>query len=160
MKILSIDASSNISGFSVMTTDEKLIESGIIDVTDKKETTMYRIINLYKQLNTLIDKHNPEHIIFEDLTRYYSRSLNALIALSYVHAMLEILCWLRGIEYSFVKVNKWRKDIGITEKTRDKQKQQAIDMIKEIYGRDCKTDDEAEAILLGLWYCRNNYKFF
>lgn len=159
MKILSIDASSNITGFSIMTTDEKLIESGIINVTDKSETTMYRVINLYKKLNLLIDKHNPEHIIFEDLTRYYSRSLSALIALSYVHAMLELMCWIRGIEYSFIKVAKWRKDIGVTEKTREKQKQQAIDMVKEIYGFTTETDDESEAILLGLWYCRNNYKF-
>lgn len=32
-------------------------------------------------------------------------------------------------------------------------------MVKEIYGITTETDDESEAILLGLWYCRNNYKF-
>ena len=69
-----------------------------------------------------------------------------------------------GWDINVVKVspNEWRENIiglfnvlstGVKQrKERTQLKKEAILKVKEIFNKDVKTDDEAEAILIGKWY--------
>ncbi len=161
MHVLSLDASSKVTGYCIMDSSKVILESGVIDVSKASDDCAWRIIKLYDRLTEILANNDKiEHIIFEDLSHYYSRSTSALIALSYVHMMLELFCYLNKIEYTFVKVYNWRKTVGITEKKRDLQKKQALQLVKERYGIECSADDEAEAVLIGEWYLDNKDKMF
>ena len=53
------------------------------------------------------------------------------------------ICSLGSSRVHLIQPKKWKKELGLT-----KNKQDSIDLVEEIFGIVCLTDDEAEAILI------------
>lgn len=105
------------------------------------------------ELHRIFEKYSPDMIIMEDT--YASKDIHTFKWLCRIQGTVEIYCLLRNIPFILKYPNTWRKEVGI--KTKDGQKtyknkelkQKAVQFIQDLY-QITVTDDEADAILIGL----------
>lgn len=150
IKLLALDLATITSGYSVFY-DDKLIESGILKVKGDLED---RLIFMKKEIIKVCNKHNINAIISEqEQIHKGGATTNALCKQS---GVLRCTSDDMGIPYVFVPINTWRIDCGIKHNMkRALQKAEAIKKVKELYNVDTKSDDEAEAILIGRYSVKN-----
>lgn len=160
MRILSIDASTSSSGWSIF--DEKnLIEYGCIK-SDKKEWR-HRIADMVDELDKVIKRDgNIERIYVEDVP-----------LISANPQTMKILCCLQGallgmaignkIYIEFIMPSAWRKPSGLFDgtksgTTRAEMKRKSIELANKTFGLELiykspsskfNQDDEADCINLG-----------
>ena len=151
MRLLSLDISTKNTGYAIFEND-KLIESGVLVSDDKYlENRLiemkYNIIKLCKEsdISMMVTEQEQQHI-----------NSTVTIALSKLQGVFRCLSDDLKIPYLFVPINKWRIDVGIKHNLkREILKQLAIEKVKELYGLETTSDDEAESILIGRWFLNN-----
>jgi crossover junction endodeoxyribonuclease RuvC len=158
MIILSIDSGIERTGFAVFDKSSqfkngfKLITSGRI-LTNKKNILSDRLHEIFIEINKLIDKHKPEHIVLERL--FFFKNQKTIISVGQAQGIVLLICAQNNIKVEFLSPLQI-KEIVTGYGRADKIAVQK--MLKLTLGISLpKThDDEADAIACGLAYCYMN----
>ncbi len=151
MKILSLDLSTKSSGYAVFE-DEKLIDYGVIKSTDKD--LLVRGNYMAEFVRLLCEKYGKFDLVGIEELKVLSNQAT-LVKLAQVQGM--VLRELKDQEVKFVMPTVWRKKFHLNGKRED-AKRKAIALCKS-KGFDTNSDDEAEAILLGMFLLDTNRNF-
>lgn len=143
MKILSLDLSTKSSGYAVFE-DEVLVDYGVIKSTDKE--LLVRGNYMAEFVRLLCEKYGKFDLVgIEDLKIIHNQSV--LVMLAQVQGM--VLRELKDQDVKFVFPTVWRKEFKLNGK-RAEAKAKAIELCTEL-GYEVECDDDAEAILLGIY---------
>ena len=143
MKIISLDLSTKSSGYAVFE-DEVLVDYGVIKSTDKD--LLVRGNYMAEFVRLLCEKYGKFDLVgIEDLKIINNQSV--LVKLAHVQGM--VLRELKEQEVKFIIPTVWRKEFKLNGK-RAEAKAKAIRLCKEL-GYKVECDDDAEAILLGIY---------
>ena len=120
--------------------------SEIIDygTLSPKGETNSRIRDMVKGCIKLCDTHQPTFVFVEGVQ--YQKNAVVFQVLAKMAGTLEICLEEKGYIVNVVKASEWRKRVGIKNRKREEVKQEAIQMVSDIYGIDA-SEDEAEAVL-------------
>lgn len=148
-KMLSLDLATKKSGLAYWE-NAKYKESYIIDYENIKDIDE-RTVAMSKKLIGALDYYKPDIVYSEDSYKGYNPK--TMKWLCRIHGIVMGWCLEHGAEYQFVMPSSWRKYIpgfpnGRSAK-RDEQKDFSIKYVEENYNITPKTDDEADAILVG-----------
>lgn len=151
VKILSLDLSTKSSGFCVFN-NGKIVEYGTIKSNDKDFLVRGQYMAEFVML--LCEKYGKfDKVVIEELKIISNQK--TLVMLGIVQGMV-----IREVRYSdivFVMPTVWRKKFHLNGKRED-AKRKAIALCKS-KGFDTNSDDEAEAILLGMFLLDTNRNF-
>lgn len=143
VKVLSLDLSTKSSGFCVFN-NGKIVEYGTIKSNDKDFLVRGQYMAEFVRL--LCEKYGKfDKVVIEELKIISNQ--RTLVMLGIVQGMV-----IREVRYSeivFVAPTVWRKKFHLNGKRED-AKRKAIALCK-LNGFDTNSDDEAEAILLGVF---------
>lgn len=144
MKIISLDLSTKSSGYAVFEND-KLISYGVIKNTDNN--LLVRGNYMAEFVRLLCEKHGKfDFVVIEELKVLSNQS--TLVKLAQVQGM--VLRELKEQEVKFIMPTVWRKEFKLNGK-RAEAKVKAIKLCEEL-GYKVECDDDAEAILLGIYF--------
>lgn len=158
MKILSIDASTKSSGWSVFE-DGKLIDYGCI--TSSSTDMIKRIQIMIKGLSQVLTNHNITTIVLEEVRPENGlQNIKTHRALMYLQAAIAFLVHESSpsTDIEFIYPSEWRKICGIKTGSgvkRDTLKVADVKFVKDNYGIDVN-DDIADAIGIGHAWTRRN----
>ena len=147
MKVLALDASSTITGWSVFE-DGKYIKSGYIDLK-KDKNSEHRLYEMASKIADLISYFKPHKIILEDT--YSSPNVSTLKTLANLAGAIKFYCYLHEIEVEMIMPSVWRKYLKIQEKgaKRNELKNKALNLVNEQLGLLLE-EDQAEAVCINL----------
>lgn len=161
---LAVDQSTSISGYAVFK-DEELIERGKVSFEGSPIERMIEIKNwLLEKVEELKEKYSDSEllVILEDIQYqpYYEKTNYANQGVIQNAMTFKTLAQLQGIliaalvensiPYKTYFSSSWKSTFGIKGKSRAEQKNNAKQYIKETMNIDKITQDECDAILLGL----------
>lgn len=143
VKILSLDLSTKSSGYCVIS-NGSVIDYGTIASQDKDFTVRGQYMAEFVRL--LCEKYGKfDKVVIEELKVISNQK--TLVMLGIVQGM--VLRELNNTLVEFVSPTVWRKQFSLNGK-REEAKKKAIALCKSL-GYAVKNDDEAEAILIGLF---------
>ena len=143
VKILSLDLSTKSSGYCVIS-NGSVIDYGTITSQDKDFTVRGQYMAEFVRL--LCEKYGKfDKVVIEELKVISNQK--TLVMLGIVQGM--VLRELNNTLVEFVSPTVWRKQFSLNGK-REEAKKKAIALCKSL-GYAVKNDDEAEAILIGLF---------
>lgn len=156
MKVLGLDLATVITGFCIIENGD-IISRGTLKV-NKDDSLENRIITMKKLVKDLTLKYNVNYLIWEKEQGYVQPNrLATAFALCKMQGCLMSLADDLQLSNIQIPINRWRIDVGIKHnQKRHISKQMAIDKVKELFGVETESDDEAEAILITSWFV-NNY---
>ena len=155
MRVISLDQSSIRTGVAVFD-NSNLIHHGVIDLHKEKDADL-RTKEMCKEIRQLVKKYCPNCIVLEDVN-LRNGSVRTVIMLARLSGNIQEMGFEANIPIVFYSPSTWRRIAGIKmgrEIKREQLKQAAIDMVYTTYGFKCG-DDEAEAIIEGLAYLKEN----
>lgn len=142
MKLIAFDQSTTATGWCVMEFGSlDIIEYGVIK---PKGITNDRVRTTIKQAMWLCSEHEVSFVFIEGTQ--VQRNPKVYETLAKLQGTLEICLEEYGYHVNIIKAAEWRKMIGIKNKKRKEVKQEAIDMVDDLYSIQ-PTEDECEAIL-------------
>lgn len=143
VKVLSLDLSTKSSGFCVFN-NNKIVEYGTIKSNDKEFLVRGQYMAEFVRL--LCEKYGKfDKVVIEELKIISNQK--TLVMLGIVQGM--VIREVRDSEVIFVMPTVWRKKFHLNGKRED-AKRKAIALCKS-KGFETNSDDEAEAILLGMF---------
>ena len=159
-RILALDASTNLTGFSVYD-DKELVGYGVYKTNENNDVTE-RINEVKKWLENMIKEHKPDFIGLENiqLQSYKDNSYQVELyrKLANLQGVLLDVCFEQDIYCDLVYATEWRRFCGVGEGTgRENKKKQAQEKVFTWYNLKC-TQDEADAICIGKYFCNKNKK--
>ena len=107
---------------------------------------------MINQIEELVKSEKPNFVVFEDVQK--QQSLAVYKQLAQFQGIVMKLLFDYDLGFNIVEPSKWRSFSGIKGKKRNEQKQNAIKFIEDKYGI-LVPEDEAEAICIGEWSCKN-----
>lgn len=144
VKLIAFDQSTTASGWCVMEMGTaQIIESGVI-LPNKNDDTIDRITYTIKRCLNLVRTHEVTFVFIEGVQ--VQRNPVVYEVLAKLAGSLEIMLYESGYLVNVVKASEWRRRVGIKSRKRALVKQEAIDLVKEIYQLE-PSEDECEAIL-------------
>lgn len=148
--LLSIDSSSNRSGWAVFINGE-YVKSGVIDLSHIGETDL-RLRRMVGKLQTMIDHYSPAVVVVEETVVLRNPAVQRLLTM--ILGAIYGKCADAGISYVSLRPTEWRKAVDPSKKPRrrDELKKWSREKVGEIFGVEVPSDDESDAILLGLGY--------
>lgn len=142
LKLIAFDQSTTATGWCVMEMDSsKIVGYGVIRPLGP---TNERIRETIKKCMVLCKKFEVTFVYIEGIQ--VQRNPVVYEVLAKLKGTLEICLEEKGYFVNVVKAAEWRKRVGIKNKKRDLVKQEAIDMVEEVY-QITPSEDECEAIL-------------
>ena len=146
-KLLALDQASRITGYAVFDGD-KLIDYGKITAND--EDVGQRLVFIRNEINKLIDCHNIDEIVLEDiqLQNNVVNNVQTFKTLAEVFGVLYELATERKIKNSAVLASSWKSTLGIKGRDRAAQKRAAQEWVIKTYNVK-PTQDECDAICIG-----------
>ena len=150
VKLIALDNATATGGYAIFY-DEELIESGIFTAKGDLEE---RLIIMKHHIIDKCNEHKINALIMEqEQVHKIGNVTNALCKLQGV--TLSVTDDLQ-LAYYIVPINTWRISVGIKHNMkRELQKAEAIKKVNSLYYVDTKSDDEAEAILIGRYAIKN-----
>lgn len=150
MKILAIDASTKSTGVAIFN-DKELVEWHCF--TNTSTDLIKRIQYMTQKLRQLLQQHQIQRIILEQVRPQHNINMKTQKALLYLQASFEFLLHdnFPKITVTYVYPNSWRSKCGIKVGPgvkRDALKIADMNFVKEHYGLDVN-DDIADAICIG-----------
>lgn len=149
MIILAFDQASRTSGWSVFN-DKELTDHGTFTFTNANlGDRLHRIRNM---IISLIEKYNPDKIVFEDiqLQQGHINNVDTFKILAEVYGIISELATGLKIDNEPCLAGTWRRSLGIAGRKRDEQKENAQRWVFDTYGIHVK-EDEADAICIGAY---------
>lgn len=136
MRLLSIDQSSRVSGWSFFD-GEKLVEYGKIDLQGDIDD---RLVQFRKEVLELINKYKPTDIAFEDIQ--LQKEVNGVKSMNNIQTF-KILAMIFGVLLEITKENKtishiipssvWKSTLKIKGRLRNEQKKNAQEYVVNTY---------------------------
>lgn len=156
MKILALDQSSRITGWSVFA-DGALIEYGKFDASSVGTDIGKRLSYIKQKITELIEKFNIEQVAFEEIQMQTSVGNNVVTfkTLAYVQAIIIETLYNLNIPYAIVPSSSWKSTLGIKGRARAEQKKNAQLWVSNTYSVK-PTQDECDSICIGAYM--NNIK--
>ena len=151
-KLISMDTSSNSTGLAIFA-DGTLSRHFLIDLKKTKNTDD-RIKEMVKQIYEIIENESPDIVVTEMtvVTRNAQAQRNLTMILGAIYGK----CVDKNIWYHSYRPTEWRSLINTDKKPngrkREDYKKWSLDVVEEMYGIQCPTDDLSDAILLGQAY--------
>ena len=149
MRILSLDQSTKVSGYSFFE-DGKYVESGLIDLSKSKLETPERSFEMAKALWKVIKHYKPEHLIIEETQQ--QSNVKTVIILARLQGMIIGYAEAHKVKVHIIAPSQWRKTLQYRQGPKVKRqelKQQSIDYVKDNLGLELP-EDQAEACCLGM----------
>jgi len=153
MRLLALDQSTKKTGYSLFV-DGKLEHHGVLIVEDDELDVFGRMVTMSTLISGILDECQPTFVCIEGIQ--YQNSMRVFGLLAQVQGIIFQMLFERNIGFVIIEPTAWRSYLGIKGRKRADQKAAAIQRVSEEFGLDV-TDDEAEAILIGLWG-RDNLK--
>ena len=155
MKILGIDPGLGIVGYSVVEYDGNtpvLLHSGSIQTSkDKKESA--RLLEIWEDMNTIVDKYKPEVCAIEKL--FFFRNQTTVMPVAHARGVILTVLEKYGVpifEYTPMEVKQVLTGYGRADKKEVEQ------MVKIALGVDVlpKLDDTVDSIAIAICHTRSN----
>lgn len=149
MKVLALDQSTRVSGYTVFDNGE-YVHSGMIDMSKSKLETGERSFEMAKSIWKIIKQHKPEYLILEETQQ--QSNVKIVIVLSRLQGMIIGYAEAHGVKVRILEPAKWRKALGYSQGPKVKRaelKQQSIDYVKDNLGMDLP-EDQAESCCIGI----------
>lgn len=161
---LAVDQSTSVTGYAVFE-GEQLIEHGKVKFEGEPIERMIEVKNwLLEKVEELKQKYsnNILKVILEDIQYqpYYEKTNYANQGMLQNAMTFKTLAQLQGIliaalvenniDYQLYYSSSWKSTFGIKGKDRTEQKRNTQEYIKKTFNKDKITQDECDAILLGL----------
>ena len=132
----------------------KYIASGTI-FTDSKLPMSERLLNIYKNVDELIKKYQPENFSIEET--FVNNNPVSSLKLGHARGVAILAAAMNNIpvfEYSPNLIKKTLTGAGKAEK------QQMVAMVKYIFpGITIKTEDEADSLCIAICHCNHILKY-
>lgn len=153
-RILCLDQSTKKTGYSYWE-DNSLIISGFISVCDNTKVIdrNERMGLMYASIRGLVGCLNPEFIIIEETQ--HQNNPKVYRTLAQMQGLIFAISFDKEIGIMTIEPCSWRKSVGIVSRIREQQKAEAIRLVEKTFDKKDLTDDEAEAISIGLWASEN-----
>ncbi|MGL5765339.1 MAG: crossover junction endodeoxyribonuclease RuvC [Sarcina sp.] len=156
MKVLALDQALTITGFAVFS-EKNLEKYGVLNLGDiardkelmVEEKDYERTMNVKMFLNKMIKAYDINFVVLEDVQA--QKNVNTFKKLASLQGVLKQRLYENEIPFKVYKPSEWRKILGIKGNKREIQKKNSIEYISVKYNVEV-TDDEADAICLGLAY--------
>lgn len=151
-KLISMDTSSNSTGVAIFV-DGILSRHFLIDLK-KIKNTEDRMKEMVLQLYKIIETEKPDIIVTEMtvVTRNAQAQRNLTMILGTIYGK----CVDKNIWYCSLRPTEWRSQINTDKKPsgrkREDYKKWSLDVVEEMYGIQCPTDDLSDSILIGQAY--------
>lgn len=146
--VLSFDQSSTKSGWALFENDD-YFSSGVLNLSSIKDSTE-RLMKMGKAICQRIDEAKPDKVIIEDV--FDKNNVATLVLLARLQGAIMEHCFMKDIPVTILAPKVWRKIVGIKKKDRNGAKEEAIQLVNELYGIQA-TADECEAICIGKAAC-------
>lgn len=144
MKILSLDQSTRITGWSLFE-DSKYVKSGVIDLHKIKDTDE-RSKQMAVEICKLIENAKPDCTIIEEVQQ--QSNVSTVIKLARIQGVAIGFCAAHNIDLHILTPSRWRSALqykqGPTVK-RENLKQQSRDFVKNVLELNIESEDENEA---------------
>jgi crossover junction endodeoxyribonuclease RuvC len=147
MRILGLDPGTATTGYGVVDkigSSPALVDYGTID-TSPKTPAAERLADIHAQLNKIIDLHQPDVIVMEQL--FFAKNQTTVIGVSKACGVMQLTAALRMlpvVEYTPMQVKQAVVGYGGAEKKQVQYMIQRILKLKEVP----KPDDAADALAL------------
>jgi len=142
MKLIAFDQSTTATGWCVMEMDSaKIVAFGAIHPIG---TTNERVRITVKKCIALCKKFEVAFVYIEGIQ--IQKNPKVFEILAKLEGTLEICLEEKGYFVNIVHAAEWRKRIGIKNKKRELVKEEAINMVNDLYDLS-PSEDECEAIL-------------
>lgn len=150
--LLSLDTSTTSTGWAIFK-DGEYQESGVIDDFKKVKNGYERLKLMTKELLDSIGQLNPDIIVIEKDVVF--GNMKVIDMLMKIIGAVYGFCLFNGITYYEFAPSEWRKYVKLQAfgRKRDEFKKASIKYIKDNLNMDVN-DDEADAICIGLAYCK------
>lgn len=150
--LLSLDTSTTSTGWAIFK-DGKYQESGVIDDFKKVKNGYERLKLMTKELLDSIGQLKPDIIVIEKDVVF--GNMKVIDMLMKIIGAVYGFCLFNGITYYEFAPSEWRKYVKLQAfgRKRDEFKKASIKYIKDNLNMDVN-DDEADAICIGLAYCK------
>ncbi len=148
MKILSLDQSTRCTGWSYYD-DGQYVKSGVI--TKDNDNTDRRVVEMGLAICKKIKEFQPDLVVFEDTQN--QNSVKTVIHLARLQGCIMLYCGSKKIKFKILHPAEWRKQLDFKQGPkvkRDELKQQSRDYVKNILKLSIESEDENEAICLGV----------
>lgn len=148
MKILSFDQSTTCSGWAYYI-DGQYIDSGAIS-KDGKDTDR-RVTEMGLAICRKIKEFQPSLVVLEDIQN--QSSVKTVIHLARLQGCIMLYCASKKIEFKILHPTEWRSVLSYKQGPRVKRnelKQQSRDYVKDILGLSVESEDQNEAICIGV----------
>ena len=147
LRILGIDPGTATTGYGVVDkvgSSPVMVDYGTI-LTSPKNTDSERLLDIYNQMNSIIDQYQPNVVVMERL--FFAKNQTTVIAVSKACGVLQFTAANRGIaviEYTPPEVKQAVVGYGGADKKQVQYMIQRILSLKEVP----KPDDAADALAL------------
>ena len=150
--LLSLDTSTTSTGWAIFK-DGKYQESGVIDDFKKVKNGHERLRLMTKELLDSIGQLEPDIIVIEKDVVF--GNMKVIDMLMKIIGAVYGFCLFNGITYYEFAPSEWRKYVKLQAfgRKRDEFKKASIKYIKDNLNMEVN-DDEADAICIGLAYCK------
>lgn len=108
MKIVSFDMATHKTGWCILS-DEVLVDYGIIQADKKQKDFRKRIIQIFEEIEKIIEKHRPDVIVVEEVPIYNEAGAYLLVMQGYMVCVAN----RKNKPLYFYRPNEWRKKIGV-----------------------------------------------
>lgn len=144
MKILALDQSTNVNGYSIWE-NAQLKDFGHFKTEDKDK--VLKMADVGTAVKELINKHSPDYAIIEGVQ--FQKNYKVYSTLSQLQGFLFAIFMQVEQPFIVIEPTSWKSfsEINLRNK-REAQKAEAIQIVKTLFGEDV-TEDEADAILMG-----------
>ncbi len=154
MKILALDQSSRVTGYSIWI-DNNLISYG--KFTAEQENIIDRLSYIKETVKELISDNNIEKMVLEDIQ--LQKDVVTFKILAEVYGVLSELGNSMKILVDSEFSSSWKSGLNIKGKTRPEQKRNAQLYVKNTFGIEA-TQDECDAICIGSYHVNKNNSAF
>ena len=147
MKILSLDQSTRITGWSLFE-DSKYVKSGMIDLHKIKDTDE-RSKQMGLEMCELIEEYKPDEVIIEEVSM--QSNVNTLKKLARIQGMAIGFATAHNIPTHILEPSKWRAALNYKQGPkvpREELKEQSRNFVKNVLGLNIESEDENEAICI------------
>ena len=144
MKVLALDQSTRVTGYSVFD-DAHYIASGVINL-QKIEDTGERSKQMGLEICKLIEDNKPDELIIEEVAM--QSNVDTLKKLARIQGMAIGFATAHDIPTHILEPTRWRAALNYRQGpkvARKELKQQSRDFVKNVLGLNIKSEDENEA---------------
>jgi len=150
MKILGIDPGLQLCGYGVIEWDlrrPKLVDAGVIRLNPKR-TIPQRLVEIEKELDSIVAEHKPDLIAVEQLYSHYAHPRTAIL-MGHARGVILLVAARRGVAIEEFAANRIKKNLTGNGHAPKPQMQRAIQALWSLPSPP-EPPDVADALAIAL----------